>query len=269
MARKSSNIKQALPQRVSLPRKAKPRASYPPPGDAAARVFSIPELLEQILPSDLDWDSFYVHKETGARLVFIQVCGQYSTAEWSCFKQAIADLPHGWKYSDASWRNIKLCNAKDSIPLILRVRRGDRPWDLIWDMGHFELDWYLRGDDTLGYVFNLFLQLFEHIDAIRVARGNMQTKLEEIKQEKAVTEGKWRQEFEQPRKIGGNRGVTSHRATMNARKKLWEESEKELAAELKKTTRAWWKWKWAVEKEQNAKKRQLHPKSVWRHGSEA
>lgn len=369
MARKSSNTKQALPQRVSLPRNAKPRTSHPPPRDAALRVFSIPELLEQILLSvasnevstaispdqlhlrtspsstgapwngsrlfslqrvnkdfhgtingsaklkrlmyllpyandklhtletstkDLlpfhkplftvfsklknngpvrllqwdqlqwlgqvrDWRLLYVHRETGARLFFVQVCAQYLTADTSCFDQAIADLPQGWLNPDASWRNIKICNAKETFPLILRVRREDRPWDLNWDLGSIELDWYLRGDDTLGYVFDLFLQLFQHVDAIRVASGNLRTKLEEIKREKADMERKWQQELEQPRKLRSYRGVTSHRAIMNAQRKLWEESEKELAGEVKKTTRQWWNWVWAVEKEQNAKKRQLHP----------
>ncbi|CAK1366381.1 hypothetical protein CB0940_09220 [Cercospora beticola] len=377
MAGKLSNIKQALPPRVSLPRKAKSRAgvSRPPLDRAALRVFSIPELLEQILlfaasdevpqvhqlqsstslsstratsiawrlfslqcvnkdfhstingsaklkrlmhllpyaneklerlppgtrellpfhnplftildklknngPIRLlrwhqwqlqgrvwDWESLDVHKDTGARLFFIRVCGQYWTEESSCFDQTIADLPQGWKTPDASWRNIKICNAKDSLPLILRVRREDRPWDLNWDMGRIELSWYLRGDETLGYVFVLFLQLFQHIDAIRVAKGNMRTKLEEIKQEKAQMERKWQRELERPRKVRGNRGITSQRAIMSAQRKSWEESEKELAAELKKTTGEWWNWVWAVEKEQNAKKRQLHPKSGWRHGSE-
>ncbi|GIZ47271.1 hypothetical protein CKM354_001036800 [Cercospora kikuchii] len=378
MARKSSNTKQALPPRVSLPRKAKSGAatSQSPPGDAAMRTFSIPELLEQILlftssdevphihqlqsstslsstratliawrlfslqcvnkdfhstingsaklkrlmhllpyanekleslppgtrellpfhkplftildklknngPVRLlgwnqwqlqgrvwDWEPLDVHKETGARLFDIRVCGQYSTEELSCFDQAIADLPQGWLNPDASWRNIKICNAKETFPLILRVRREDRPRDLNWDLGSIELDWYLRGDDTLGYVFDLFLQLFQHIDAIRVAKRNMEAKLKVIKQEKIYMERKWQRESEQPRKLRSNRGVVSHRAIMNAQRKSWEESEKELAGELKKTTREWWNWIWAVEKEQNAKKRQLHPKSVWRQGSEA
>ncbi|PIA92060.1 hypothetical protein CB0940_09228 [Cercospora beticola] len=74
------------------------------------------------------------------------------------YEQTIGKLPQGWHNPEASWRNIKICTAKE--PSAIRYAFWT-DFDENADAPPFDPIWQLGKDATLGYVFELYSIVLE------------------------------------------------------------------------------------------------------------
>ncbi|CAK1366376.1 hypothetical protein CB0940_09225 [Cercospora beticola] len=70
------------------------------------------------------------------------------------YDRTIGRLRKGWSNPEASWRKIKVCNAKVPSPLNLRLFYG--PYHANDEIPPFSITFALDKDDTLEHLFNLF-----------------------------------------------------------------------------------------------------------------
>ncbi|PPJ57307.1 hypothetical protein CBER1_09030 [Cercospora berteroae] len=101
----------------------------------------------------------------------------------SLYQAAISKLGPGWWNSEANWRQIRVCNAKQLVSLTVTMSYFH------WVEGpacvEFEdLTWLLQGDESLGYIFDRLCKLLQLIDearaAIRLFERKWKTRTEEL-----------------------------------------------------------------------------------------
>lgn len=87
------------------------------------------------------------------------------------YEKVIGALPKGWHNKEASWKQIKACNAKTSTPLDL-VIRNDHSWK---DEGlpFTTITWRLDGSETLEHMFDLFAEILDAVNGHRKAKCAM------------------------------------------------------------------------------------------------
>lgn len=166
------------------------------------------------------------------------------------FEEVLAALPQGWLNPGASWRKIKVCNAVEAVPLTLTIEQDSWRTALPEDISRIYVPCLLQGDDTLGYLFDLFHELFQERDKRRAATLEIEVKRESLEDEKWDTEDEWLEELKEARKAGTEK---AHYAMVEEQKGLWIRHENEILAEEKAMNENWKSWKSAVLREQKEK----------------
>ncbi|PPJ52076.1 hypothetical protein CBER1_10031 [Cercospora berteroae] len=187
---------------------------------------------------DLDSDS-----TAEGPILTVKLLGGNLTEEGNHFQLAFDEkVPNGWLNPEASWKDIKICNAAKAIPLTVKIVHNS------WVIGRVNLSWLLQGDETLGYLFELFRQIFQQLDGWEAATVEIEEKREGLDDEKGDTEEEWREELKQARKAGTEK---EHRAIVEEQRALWITRENEIDEEEKQANRKWDDWTRAVWIEQN------------------
>ncbi|PIA92069.1 hypothetical protein CB0940_09221 [Cercospora beticola] len=166
------------------------------------------------------------------------------------FEEVLAALPQGWLNPEASWRKIKVCNAVEAVPLTLTIEQDSWRTALPEDISRIYVPCLLQGEDTLGYLFDLFHELFQERHKRRAATLEIEVKRESLEDEKWDTQDEWLDNLKEARKAGTEK---THYAMVEEQKALWIEREDEILAEEKGLNEEWESWKSAVLREQDEK----------------
>lgn len=100
----------------------------------------------------------------------------------SLYEEAISKLAPGWWNSEAKWRQIRVCNAKQLVSLTITFtyfHRVEGPAAVEFE----DVTWVLQGDESLGYIFDHFCKLLQLIDKARAAIRLMERKWKTRKEE--------------------------------------------------------------------------------------
>lgn len=188
------------------------------------------------------WD-LHSNSTTEAPILAIKLLGGNLTEEGSHSQVAFDDkVLDGWLNPEASCKDIKLCNAAKAVPLTVKIVHNS------WILGPVYLSWLLQGDDTLGYLFDLFRQLFQQLDEWVAATVEIEEKRDELEGEKIDTQDEW---HEARLRMRAGKTVKAHLADVEHQEKLWDVREKEIDEEEEQANRKWDNWTRAVWIEQN------------------
>lgn len=190
----------------------------------------------QLMSWDIGNDS-----RSGFPTLAIQLRGGHVDFEESYLQVAFDKIPPAWLSPEASWRQIKICNAVKAVPLTVKIENNS------WILGTDHLSWQLQGHDSLSYVFDLFRQLFEQIDERSATVAVVELGRDELEEEKWETEEEWREELKISRKAGTEK---AHRAIVEEQRDRWIKRENQIFAEEKQMNDKWESWKRAVLMEQ-------------------
>ncbi|PPJ57306.1 hypothetical protein CBER1_09031 [Cercospora berteroae] len=152
-------------------------------------LFSILEMLESKAGRELlDWDfgsSALAQTDSASGETILTVKLHDMNLQSGSYKRAISRITKAWDRPEASWRRIKISNAKEPVPLTLRLETFSdrRRWTP--HIGKVRVTWKFRGDDTLEYAFDLFIELFRLLndrgDAIRDLHEKWETEMREAR----------------------------------------------------------------------------------------
>ncbi|GIZ47277.1 hypothetical protein CKM354_001037300 [Cercospora kikuchii] len=161
-------------------------------GDLVAYHTPLFYLLEKLNASN-DWytllDCDYnnsndvkIDSATGKTTLTISIRSEWDRVNFyeraSVYERATSKLQHGWSKPEASWRQVKVCNAQTSVPLTLKLNWRDlmRIFLVRRDKLSLTINWPLRGDDTLGFIFDAFCQLLVILDDRRKVFADLEEK---------------------------------------------------------------------------------------------
>ncbi|PIA92065.1 hypothetical protein CB0940_09224 [Cercospora beticola] len=105
----------------------------------------------------------YVHKHSKTRETILDIKFHNQPPETSAYKRAIPHATSPWNYPEASWRKIKICNAKVPLPFMPGIMTQFVQQDHMKDIGFVTVGWRFRESDTLGYAYDLIRWFFNHM----------------------------------------------------------------------------------------------------------
>ncbi|PIA92066.1 hypothetical protein CB0940_09222 [Cercospora beticola] len=166
--------------------------------------------------------------------------------EKKMYSRAMSMMPKGWWNAEASWKKIKVCNSRDMVPLTLKIMEQDEglPLSLFSRFGRLDISWKLKGDETLGYVFEMLSRLLRLVADRRAVAREIERKWEQLQ---ADVEGEWYDAYGESDEEGGE-SFWQHRES------FWGLRDVDVGTQLKKLEPVLEQWKLAVEKRQEANK---------------
>ncbi|GIZ47274.1 hypothetical protein CKM354_001037000 [Cercospora kikuchii] len=166
--------------------------------------------------------------------------------EKKMYSKAMSMMPKGWWNVEASWKKIKVCNSRDMVPLTLRIVEQDEgpPLSDLARFGRLDISWKLKGDETLGYVFEMLSKLLLLVADRRAVAREIERKWEGLE---ADAEGEWYEVYEEVDEDGRD-SFEQHRDS------FWDLRDVEVGTQLKKLEPVLEQWKLAVRKGQDASK---------------
>lgn len=108
-----------------------------------------------------------INPHTVSKTIVISLRSSLVTKDFNLYHRMTSKFSKGWWDLSASWRQIKLCNAKQPLPITLSIV-GDADWKKCWpDIGSLRIVRQFSATDTQGQAFDFFCQLFRSLDEIR------------------------------------------------------------------------------------------------------
>ncbi|GIZ47281.1 hypothetical protein CKM354_001037700 [Cercospora kikuchii] len=107
----------------------------------------------------------------GVQIMRIELNYSVSSSCATPYEKVIGVLPKGWHNAEASWKKIKVCNAKTLVPLEF-VMQSDDSWE---DEGlpFNPINWPLDGSETLEQVFDLFTEVLDAVEGHKKGKRAM------------------------------------------------------------------------------------------------
>lgn len=164
-------------------------------------LFSLLESLdsnsgEEIMRCDFRSEEFvHTNTDSGVITLTLELLDQMHSP--NCYKEAIGNVVKAWKDPEASWRQLKISNARDPVPLTIKILTKSSWSSNPPRLGAIELLWSLQGDDTLEYVWTLFCELLRLVDGRREVIRKADAKYWKAQQ---TAESEWYRKLRQPRK---------------------------------------------------------------------